>query len=145
VKSPYHALLALKRAGEDAAGATLARAHRACQEAQAALALLVDRRATWMSPPPAAPAGFAGPAGHASVVAELERAERWSRRDLADAEQALEAARQEYRERRREREVVERLHQDWLARAEALAARRAQAELDDLAGRSRGADLAAPR
>lgn len=133
MKSPYAALLALRRVEEKEAEVLFAERRRHVQAIDAELATARDGREAWITEHLDRPAAGAGD-GLAARVARIEAVERHARARLADAEERAEAARLELLERRRQREAVERLHLEVLAREAAAQARREQAELDDLGG-----------
>jgi flagellar biosynthesis chaperone FliJ len=144
VKTPYATLLSVRAIEERQAEADLAAALAGLRLAEDACATLTAHREAWID---GHLIGALGSASFAPAVVELERAEREAEAARDRAAVALEAARTEYLERRRQREVVERLHMDAVARAAREAARREQAELDDLTAirrRARGTAPASP-
>ena len=141
MKTPYSTLLSVRAIEERQAEAALATALGALRQAEHALATFTAHREAWID---GHLVGSLGSASFAPSVVELERAEREAEAVLDRAGRELDAARTEYLERRRQREVVERLHTDALARAAREAARREQAELDDLTAIRRRARDGAP-
>jgi flagellar export protein FliJ len=141
MKTPYATLLSVRAIEERQAEADLAAALGALRLAEDALATLTAHRGAWIE---FHLGGALGRASFAPSVVELERAEREAEAACDRAGRALEAARAEYLERRRQREVVERLHTEAVARAAREAARREQAELDDLTAIRRRARGTAP-
>jgi flagellar export protein FliJ len=144
VKTPYSTLLSVRAIEERQAEAALAAALGALRQAEQALSTLIGHREAWID---GHLVGSLGSTSFAPAVVELERAEREAVAVLDRAGRELDAARTEYLERRRQREVVERLHTDALARAAREAARREQAEIDDLTAirrRARGGEPVSP-
>jgi flagellar biosynthesis chaperone FliJ len=141
VKTPYSTLLSVRAIEERQAETELAAALAALRLAETACATLTAHRGAWIE---FHLGGALGATSFAPSVVELERAEREAVAARDRAERALDAARTEYLERHRQREVVERLHTEALGRIARVAARREQAELDDLTAIRRRARGAAP-
>lgn len=133
MKTPYAALLALRRLEEKQAEMALAQVQRELADTEQDLALAHDGREAWIDQHLDRPLDAPSAHGLAALVTRIERVERAARGRLETAMERAEAARLGLIERRRTREAVERLHDEALARLEQAAARRAQAELDDLA------------
>ena len=141
MKTPYSTLLSVRAIEERQAEAALTAALGALRQAEQTLATLIAHREAWID---GHLVGSLGSTSFAQSVVELERAEREEVTVLDRTGRELDVARTEYLERRRQREVVERLHTDALARAAREAARREQAEIDDLTAIRRRARGAAP-
>ena len=133
MNSPYVALLTLRRAEEREAELALAAAVAACAAAEEELRTARAGRARWLEEHLTGVLDASVAPVLPRTVADIERSERQTQARLSDADRALEAARAALLERRRARAVVERLHQDRLTAAAAVAARRLEGELDDLA------------
>lgn len=132
MKSPYAPLLTLRRAEEREAEAALALANRAVQEREAEVDAARAGRRAWVEACVGDRSGTAR--GAPALIARLESVEGAALDRHARALTQAERARLTLLERRSQREAVERLHQSVLARAAQEAARRSQAELDDLSG-----------
>ena len=144
MKTPYATLLSVRAIEERQAEAALTAALGALRQAEQALATLIAHREAWID---GHLVGSLGSTSFAPAVVALERAEREAVAVLDRVGREVDVARTEYLERRRQREVVERLHTDALARAAREAARREQAEIDDLTAirrRARGAEPVSP-
>lgn len=131
MKSPYAALLAVRRAEEKEAEVALTGANRAANHLEDALSRARAARQSWvlaLLEPAGAPAQASLP-----IIGRIESVERQTDHDLAGALRVVEAARLALLERRRHREAVERLHLAHLAEVARQAERRAQAELDEIA------------
>ena len=125
--TPYGALLSLRKIEEQQAEAVLTSAMREVESLETVLRRLSDARAAWL-------AGELG--GAAETLTGLETAERMAEQRVNDAQHRVEAARGALLDRQRQRKVVEELHENALAVAARVVARRAQMELDDIGNRS---------
>jgi len=125
--TPYAALLTVRKIEEQQAEVALAATLREVDSLQTLLGRLTDARAAWL-------AGELG--GAAETLTGLETAERMAELRIIDAQHRAVTARDALLECQRRRKVVEELHQNAIAAAELLIARREQMELDELGNRS---------
>jgi len=125
--TPYAALLTVRKIEEQQAEVALAATLREVDSLQTLLGRLTDARAAWL-------AGELG--GAAETLTGLETAERMAELRIIDAQRRAITARDALLECQRQRKVVEELHQNAIAAAELLIARREQMELDELGNRS---------
>jgi flagellar export protein FliJ len=132
MRTPYEALVTVRRIEEREAEGLLARCRDELARSQAELGAARGGRTAWLEE--YVDGAAKDSRGLPALIARIERAERAAEARLEAAAAHAESARQAFLERRRHREVIERLHKDALARAALAAARREQAELDDLAG-----------
>ena len=126
MSTPYAALLALREVEERQAEMDFADARRATAACEDTLARARRTRDAWLE-------DFRDPE-EASLLIRLEDAERTAEARLRDAARRQDARREALLEAQRRRQAVENLHAAALEAEARAAARRAQAELDDLAG-----------
>ena len=131
MNTPYEALLSVRQVEEQQAELAMAEALGVVTEAEKALRRVRATRTAWLAEPV--------DASMSELMADLECAERDGDRRLQQAERVAAEARAALLERRRAREVVEKLHQAALAAAALEAARRAQREMDEFGSRAVGA------
>jgi len=133
--SPYAALLTVRRIEEQQAEAALAETLAALTAAERAHARVHGARVAWLAE------GL--PGGTETVLVDtlmdLEAAEREAESRVVAARAAVSEARTLVLARQRAREVVEKLHVEFLAAEAREAARRAQRELDEFGARAVGA------
>lgn len=129
--TPYAALLSVRQIEEQQAEMVLAVALGALAAVKKMLEQVTAARTAWL-------AGEIE-AGMAELMRDLEEAQREAEQRVAVAEREAGLAREALIERRRAREVVEKLHLETLAAAARAGARRAQHELDEIGSRSVGA------
>jgi flagellar export protein FliJ len=132
VKNPYGALLGLRRIEEKEAHLALAERQRALQESERTLGAIREGRQAWLDEHLGEGGDRRAPGGLAGLIAEIERVERLADARVQATSRQAEEARLAFLERRRHREAVERLHRAHAAEMAREAARRLQAELDDL-------------
>ena len=126
MSSPYATLLALREIEERQAEMDFADARRATVACEDALARARRTRDAWLD-------DFRDPE-EASLLIRLEHVERTAEARLHEATRRQDARREALIEAQRRRQAVENLHAAALEAEARAAARRAQAELDDLAG-----------
>ena len=132
MKSPYGPLLSLRELEEQQAEARLADALREAATAEAEVTMTRGARDAWIQYYLDQPPDSVDTAGLGALLARLETSERDTARRLAEAQRRVDSAREALLERRRQREAVETLHTDLLEQAARTAARRQQAELDEI-------------
>jgi flagellar biosynthesis chaperone FliJ len=131
VTTPYAALLSVRQIEEQQAEVMLAQALRGVAVVRTVVEQIRGARRAWLAD--------GTDAGLAQTVSALELAERDAEARLAEAERRATVAREGLLDRQRQRQVVEKLHMAALAATARQRARRLQAELDELGGRSIGA------
>ena len=133
MSTPYATLLAVREIEERQAEIDFAEARRATSACEDALAQARRTRDAWLD-------SFLDGArqdGHpevASLLIRLEGVERAAEAHLGEAQRRQDGRREALLEAQRRRQAVENLHTAALAAEARVAARRAQAELVDLAG-----------
>jgi flagellar export protein FliJ len=131
----YATLLSVREIEERQAEIDFAEARRATSACEDALAQARHTRDAWLDDFVAG-AGQDGDPEVASLLIRLEGVERAAEANLVEATRRQDARREVLLEAQRRRQAVENLHTAALEAAARAAARRAQAELDDLAGLS---------
>ena len=129
----YATLLAVREIEERQAEMDFADARRAAAACEDALAHARRTRDAWLDDF-VTTAGQDGDPAVASLLIRLEDVERTAEAHLLDANRRQDARREALLEAQRRRQAVEKLHTAALEAEARAAARRAQAELDDLAG-----------
>ena len=132
MKSPYGPLLSLRELEEKQAEARLAEALHEEARLEAELTTTRAARDAWLQYYLDDELGAIDATGLGALLARLEAAESETSRRLDVAHRAGDDARSALLERQRAREAVETLHMDLLEEAARRAARRAQAELDEI-------------
>ena len=133
MSTPYATLLAVREIEERQAEMDFADARRATTACEDALAQARRTRDAWLDDFVAG-AGQDGDPGVASLLIRLEGVERAAEAHLVEATRREDARREALLEAQRRRQAVEKLQLAALEAEARVAARRAQAELDDLAG-----------
>jgi hypothetical protein len=133
--TPYAALLSVRQVEEQRAEVALADALRTVTALDRQRARVHGARVAWLVD--GAAEGL--DAVLSETLADLEGAEREAEARLAEAQQRAGSAREALLERRRAREVVEKLHLETLAAAARASARRLQQQLDEFGGRTAAA------
>jgi flagellar export protein FliJ len=139
MKTPYGPLLSLRELEEKQAEARLAEALHDVDHAEAEVSAARGARDAWLYYYLDDTLGTIDATALGTLLARLEAIDRQASRRLEVARRRADDARAALLERRRHREAVESLHADLLKAAARTAARRAQAELDEIGSRTTNA------
>lgn len=133
MKTPYSVLLSLRQAEEKHAEVALAAARQAADERERALEAVRAAETAWIALYVGDAAASRELATLSGMLTSIKRAERDAESRFETAQRRLDQARDLAVEAQRRRRVVEQLHEEAVAAAERAEAKRAQAELDELA------------
>lgn len=132
MKTVYSPLLSVRQAEEKEAEIALGETQRHVAASERALHAARGAREAWLNHYLAQALGGGDTAGLAELLTRIEGVEREAEARLEAARQQLDEAREVLIHRRRRREAVEKLHIEVVQAAARQAARRDQAELDEV-------------
>lgn len=132
MKTVYSPLLSVRRVEEKEAEIALGDAQRSLAASERALDAARRAREAWLNHYLAQALGGGDTGGLAELLTRIEGVEREAEERLDAARQRVDEAREVLMQRRRRREAVEKLHLEVEQAAARAAARRDQAELDEV-------------